>query len=64
VLAATGDTLVTTPSWPSLWAVRFAGSFEGHSTFAVGVRAKLPFRVFTQVGPQDAIRRVVVDIAH
>ena len=64
VLAATGDTLVTTPGWPSLRAVRFAGSFEGQSTFAVGVRAKLPFRVFTQVDPQDAIRRVVVDIAH
>jgi len=54
----------TTPGWPSLRAVRFAGSFEGRSTFAVGVRAKLPFRVFTQAGPQDAIRRVVVDIAH
>jgi len=64
VLAATGDTLVTTPGWPSLRAVRFAGSFEGQSTFAVGVRAKLPFRVFTQAGPSDAIRRVVVDIAH
>jgi hypothetical protein len=64
VLAATGDTLVATPGWPSLRAVRFAGSFEGLSTFAVGVRAKLPFRVFTQLGPQDQVRRVVVDIAH
>ena len=64
MLAATGDTLVTTPGWPSLRAVRFAGSFEGQSTFAAGVRVKLPFRVFTQVGPQDAVRRVVVDIAH
>jgi len=44
--------------------MRFAGSFEGQSTFAAGVRVKLPFRVFTQVGPQDAVRRVVVDIAH
>ena len=26
--------------------------------------AKLPFRVFTQLGPQDQVRRVVVDIAH
>lgn len=64
VLASIGDTLVTTPGWPSLRAVRFAGSFEGLSTFAVGVRAKLPFRVFTQVGPVDQVRRVVVDIAH
>ncbi|WP_439381035.1 AMIN-like domain-containing (lipo)protein [Amycolatopsis lexingtonensis] len=64
VLAAVGDTLVTTPDWPSLRAVRFAGSFEGQSTFAAGVRAKLPFRVFTQTAPQDRVRRVVVDIAH
>ncbi|WP_370962612.1 hypothetical protein [Amycolatopsis sp. cg9] len=64
VLAATGDTLVATPGWPSLRAVRFAGSFEGQSTFAVGVAAKLPFRVFSQLDPRDAIRRVVVDIAH
>ncbi|WP_284740488.1 AMIN-like domain-containing (lipo)protein [Amycolatopsis sp. RTGN1] len=64
VLAATGDTLVTTPGWPSLRAVRYAGSFEGQSTFAAGVRAKLPFRVITQAGPQDQVRRVVVDIAH
>ncbi|MEU7788864.1 hypothetical protein [Amycolatopsis sp. NPDC049159] len=62
-LAAVGDTLVSTPSWPALRAVRFAGSFEGQCAFAVGVRAKLPFRVFTQAGP-DRIRRVVVDIAH
>ncbi|MEQ0558007.1 hypothetical protein ABJI51_02905 [Amycolatopsis sp. NEAU-NG30] len=39
---------------------RFAGSFEGLSTFAAGVRTKLPFRVFTG----DQVRRVVVDIAH
>ncbi|MDX3189782.1 hypothetical protein PV458_15370 [Streptomyces sp. MN03-5084-2B] len=64
VLAAVGDTLVSTPGWPSLRAVRFAGSFEGLSTFAAGVRAQLPFRVFTQLGPQDQVRRVVVDIAH
>lgn len=64
VLAAVGDTLVSTPDWPSLRAVRFAGSFEGLSTFAAGVRAKLPFRVFTQLGSQDQVRRVVVDIAH
>ncbi|MEV4050026.1 hypothetical protein AB0J55_02460 [Amycolatopsis sp. NPDC049688] len=44
--------------------MRFAGSSEGLGTFAAGVRAKLPFRVFTQLGPQDRVRRVVVDIAH
>lgn len=64
MLANTGDELVTTPGWPALRAVRFAGSFEGVSTFAVGVRATLPFRVFTQVGSQDRIRHVVLDIGH
>ncbi|GLY38160.1 hypothetical protein Amsp01_041840 [Amycolatopsis sp. NBRC 101858] len=43
VLASVGDTLVSTPGWPSLRAVRFAGSFEGRCVFAIGVRAKLPF---------------------
>ena len=32
VPAAIGDTLVSTPAWPSLRAVRFAGSVEGLST--------------------------------
>jgi hypothetical protein len=63
VLASVGDTMVSTPAWPSLRAVRFAGSFEGRCVFAVGVRAELPFRVFTQIGP-DRIRRMVLDIAH
>ncbi len=35
-----------------------AGSFEGETTVGVGVRARLPFRVFTLPG------RVVVDVAH
>ncbi|MFG1644611.1 hypothetical protein ACGFMK_30370 [Amycolatopsis sp. NPDC049252] len=66
VLAATGDYVVPAAQvagWPSLRGVRFGGSFEGETTFAVGVRAKVPFRLFTQFGA-DRIRRVVVDIAH
>lgn len=46
-----------------LRAVRFAGSFEGQCTFAVGVRAVLPFRVFTVLDRRDQVRQVVVDIA-
>jgi hypothetical protein len=38
--------------------VRWAGSFEGQSTIALGVRARLPFRVFSL---DD---KVVVDVAH
>ena len=41
----------------------WAGSFEGQSTFGLGVRARLPFRVFTLDGPGTG-SRVVVDVAH
>ncbi len=41
----------------------FGGSFEGYTTFAVGVRATLPFRVFILAGP-GSHSRVVLDIAH
>jgi hypothetical protein len=41
-----------------------AGSFEGITSFGVGVRAKkLPFRVFTLRGPGTGTR-LVVDVAH
>jgi hypothetical protein len=46
--------------------VAFAGSFEGYTTFGLGVRARLPFRVFVLAGspgdPHGA--RLVVDVAH
>ena len=40
-----------------------AGSFEGLTTIGLGVRAKLPFRVFTLNGP-DGHSRLVIDVAH
>ncbi|MBO1267580.1 AMIN-like domain-containing (lipo)protein [Arthrobacter cavernae] len=43
--------------------VAFAGSFEGHTTLGLGVRARLPFRVFTLDGPGGG-SRLVVDVAH
>lgn len=43
--------------------VVFAGSFEGDSTFGIGTRARLPFRVFTLRGPGNT-SRLVVDVAH
>ena len=64
VLAQTGDYLAQPTGWPSLRAVRFAGSFEGQSTFAIGVRARVPFRVSSQEVPADQLRRVIVDLAH
>jgi hypothetical protein len=43
--------------------VVFAGSFEGYTGFGLGVRARLPFRVFVLAGPGTS-SRVVVDVAH
>ncbi len=43
--------------------VASAGSFEGQTTIGLGVRARLPFRVFTLDGPADG-SRVVIDVAH
>ncbi|TDC83884.1 hypothetical protein E1193_07330 [Micromonospora sp. KC606] len=43
--------------------VVFGGSFEGYTTFAVGVRARLPFRAFVLAGPGPH-SRIVLDVAH
>lgn len=43
--------------------VAYAGSFEGYTSFGLGVRARLPFRVFTLDGPGSG-SRLVVDVAH
>ena len=43
--------------------VRWAESQEGLTRVAVGVRARLPFRVFVLAGPA-AGSRLVIDVAH
>ncbi len=43
--------------------IAFAGTFEGTTTFGVGVRARLPFRVFVLAGPGTG-SRLIVDVAH
>ena len=43
--------------------VAAAGFFEGYTTEGLGVRARLPFRVFTLSGPGTTVR-VVIDVAH
>lgn len=40
-----------------------AGSFEGETTLGLGVRARLPFRVFL-LGSRNDDFRLVVDVAH
>lgn len=65
--ARVGDRLYTTAQltgWKALREVRYAGFFEGQSTIAVGVRAKLPFRAYTVLDTTTKVRKVVVDIAH
>ena len=60
----------STPPMPSVSGfttfrqVRWAGSFEGYTTVALGVRARLPFRVFTLYDASTNRSRVVVDVAH
>jgi hypothetical protein len=49
--------------WSSLREVRYAGSFEGQTTIAVGVRARVPFRVFTVLDRSGDYRSVVLDLA-
>jgi hypothetical protein len=44
--------------------VRFAGTFEHVTTFAVGVSSRRPFRVLVLADTANHITRLVVDIAH
>jgi hypothetical protein len=50
--------LVNVAGYRTFRQIAFAGSFEGTTNVGLGVRARLPFRVFTLPG------RVVVDVAH
>jgi hypothetical protein len=43
--------------------VAWAGSFEGYTTLGLGVRARLPLKVFTLAGPGNG-SRLVIDVAH
>jgi hypothetical protein len=41
----------------------WGGTFEGYSSFGLGVRARLPFQVFQLDGPGNGTR-LVIDVAH
>ncbi|PMR57541.1 hypothetical protein C1A38_29335 [Verrucosispora sp. ts21] len=58
-----GDHVANVLRYQTLRDVVFGGSFEGYSTFAVGVRARLPFRVLVLAGP-GTHSRIVLDVAH
>ena len=55
--------LANVTGWDTFRQVSWGGSFEGYTTVGLGVRARLPFRVFTLDGPGSG-SRVVVDVAH
>jgi hypothetical protein len=55
---------VPLPNIAGFWTIRSvtnAGSFEGQTTYGLGVRARLPFRVVTIAGGHG---RIVIDVAH
>jgi hypothetical protein len=43
--------------------VVYGGTYEGYSSIGLGVRARLPFRVFKLDGPGTG-SRLVIDVAH
>jgi hypothetical protein len=55
--------LVNVTGFSTFRQIAWAGSFEGQSTIGLGVRARLPFRVFNLDGPGTG-SRVVIDVAH
>lgn len=61
--ASSGDHVANVLHYDTLRDVVFGGSFEGYTTFAVGVRARLPFRIMLLTGP-GTHSRIVLDVAH
>jgi hypothetical protein len=54
--------VVNVSGYQTLKQVAWAGTFEGLTSFGIGVRSRLPFRVFTLSGP-GSHSRVVIDVA-
>ncbi len=59
----TKEELSNVSGYQTFRQVASAGSFEGYTSIGLGVRARLPFRVFTLDGPGSG-SRMVVDVAH
>lgn len=55
--------LVNVSGFRTFRQVAGAGSFEGYTAIGLGVRGRLPFRVFTLAGPGSG-SRLVIDVAH
>lgn len=55
--------LVNTAGYRTFRQAAWGGSYEGYTTVGLGVRARLPFRVFALDGPGTG-SRLVIDVAH
>lgn len=56
--------LVDVAGYSTFRQVAWGGSFEGQTTIGLGVRARLPYRVFTLTDTAAGTTRVVIDVAH
>lgn len=63
---ALGPEMVDVDDWTTFRQVASAGSFEGWTTLALGVRARTPMRAFVLHGApySDQGPRLVIDVAH
>lgn len=55
--------LVNVSGWRTFRQAALGDSYGGTTTIGLGVRARLPFRVFTLAGPGEH-SRLVIDVAH
>ena len=55
--------VVNYSGWNTFRQLKWVASFEGYTDFGLGVRARLPMRVFTLVNANGS-KRLVVDVAH
>lgn len=56
--------LVDVNGYSTFRQLAWAGSFEGQTMIGLGLRARLPFRVFTLYDRASDTSRLVVDVAH
>ena len=60
---ASRNELVNVSGWQTFRQVALVSDYEGYTDLGLGVRARLPFRVFSLAGPGSG-SRVVIDVAH
>ena len=62
-VVANPDELTNVAGYRTFRQVVWAGTYEGYTSIGIGVRGRLPFRVFVLTGPGSS-SRLVVDVAH